>query len=98
MLTVIYQSIIRMGRPQRYPVNTPKTISQDPQFKDRFPLYPASKHGADMLPCPIKFVGEELPAPSIAPTVGEHNDVVLRDVLGYDAAKIEKLKASGALG
>jgi crotonobetainyl-CoA:carnitine CoA-transferase CaiB-like acyl-CoA transferase len=30
--------------------------------------------------------------------VGEHNQHVLRDVLGYDDAEIEKLKETGALG
>ena len=36
--------------------------------------------------------------PAKAPTVGEHNDDVLRDVLGYDDERIAKLRASGALG
>ena len=51
-----------------------------------------------MLPFPAKFLGEELPAPSVAPTVGEHNDVVLREVLGYDDEKIAKLKDAGVFG
>ena len=38
------------------PVNTPKTIAKDPQFQHRLPWYPASKHGADMLPFPVKFM------------------------------------------
>jgi crotonobetainyl-CoA:carnitine CoA-transferase CaiB-like acyl-CoA transferase len=80
------------------PVNTPKTIANDPQFQHRLPWYPASKHGAEMLPFPVKFVDEELPAPAKAPTVGEHNDEVLREVLGYDAEKIAKLREAGALG
>jgi crotonobetainyl-CoA:carnitine CoA-transferase CaiB-like acyl-CoA transferase len=80
------------------PVNTPKTIAADPQFVDRFSIYPASEHGADMLPLPIKYLGEELPVPTFAPTVGEHNEKVLRDVLGYDDAEIARLKDAGALG
>jgi crotonobetainyl-CoA:carnitine CoA-transferase CaiB-like acyl-CoA transferase len=80
------------------PVNTPKTIAADPQFVDRFSIYPASEHGADMLPLPIKYLGEELPVPTFAPTVGEHNEQVLRDVLGYDDAEIARLKEAGALG
>ncbi len=80
------------------PVNTPRTLAQDPQFKHRFPWYPASEHGADMLPFPVKFLDEELPVPAWAPTVGEHNQRVLAEVLGYDAEKIEKLRAAGALG
>ena len=32
------------------------------------------------------------------PTVGEHTDEVLRDVLGYDAERLAALRATGALG
>lgn len=80
------------------PVNTPKTIADDPQFRDRFPLYPIAGHGAEMLPYPVKFAGVELPEPGHAPTVGEHNEAVLRSVLGYDTARIDALKRAGALG
>ena len=80
------------------PVNSPKTVTDDPQFKDRFPLYPHEKHGADMLPFPVKFRDEELPVPSHAPTVGEQSEKVLEDVLGYGADKIAALKKAGALG
>jgi crotonobetainyl-CoA:carnitine CoA-transferase CaiB-like acyl-CoA transferase len=80
------------------PVNTPKNIVDDPQFQDRFPLYPVSKHGAEMLPFPVKFVGEELPEPTMAPTVGEHTQQILTKVLGYDEEKIAKLKEAGAFG
>jgi len=80
------------------PVNTPQTIARDPQFQDRFPWYPHERHGADQLPFPVKFRGEELPVPSPAPSVGQHTDEVLRDVLGYDEARIRALRAKGALG
>ncbi len=80
------------------PVNTPKTIADDPQFQHRFPWYPKERHGADMLPLPVKLRDEELPEPAMAPTVGEHNDAVLRDVLGYDTERIARLKEAGALG
>jgi len=79
-------------------VNTPKTIADDPQFQARFPWLPAKEHGADMLPFPVKFMGEELPEPSMAPTAGEHTESVLTEVLGYDATQLEKLREAGALG
>ena len=61
------------------PSNTPKTIGDDPQFRDRLPWLPASKVGADMLPTPIKFIGEDLPEPTMAPTVGAaHRDGAAR--------------------
>jgi len=31
-----------------------------------------------------------------SPLLGEHTDEVLKEVLGYDAAKVETLKAAGA--
>ena len=62
------------------PSNTPKTLLDDPQFRDRMPLIPEERVGADMLPTPIKFVDEELPVPTKAPTVGEHTEQVLREV------------------
>jgi crotonobetainyl-CoA:carnitine CoA-transferase CaiB-like acyl-CoA transferase len=80
------------------PVNTPKSIVDDPQFRDRFPLYPHARHGADLLPFPVKFRGETLPAPAKAPGVGQHSEEVLREVLGYDAERIRRLRESGALG
>ena len=36
--------------------------------------------------------------PTKAPTVGEHTDDVLRDVLGYDDDRIAALRTDGALG
>jgi crotonobetainyl-CoA:carnitine CoA-transferase CaiB-like acyl-CoA transferase len=80
------------------PVNTPKTIADDPQFQHRLPWYGREGHGAEMLPFPVKFIGEELPEPDMAPTTGQHTDQVLKDVLGYDDEKIAALRAKGALG
>jgi crotonobetainyl-CoA:carnitine CoA-transferase CaiB-like acyl-CoA transferase len=80
------------------PVNTPRTIGDDPQFADRLGWIERGRLGAEQLPVPLKIVGAELPLPTKAPTVGEHTDQVLRDVLGYDDARIAALRASGALG
>jgi crotonobetainyl-CoA:carnitine CoA-transferase CaiB-like acyl-CoA transferase len=80
------------------PSNSPKTLFDDPQFRDRMPLLPKERLGADMLPTPIKFVGEALPVPGNAPTVGEHTEQVLRDVLGWTDEQIAKARAAGAFG
>src|SRR3954466_12417129 len=80
------------------PSNTPQTIADDPQFRDRMPWIPASKVGAEMLPTPIKFVGETLPDPTMAPTVGEHTEAVLREVLGWDDTRIDAARDAGAFG
>ena len=80
------------------PVNTPKTLLEDPQFQDRFPLFSVEQLGAEQIPAPIKFIGEVLPVPSKAPTAGQHTDDVLRDVLGYDDDQIAAARAGGGLG
>jgi crotonobetainyl-CoA:carnitine CoA-transferase CaiB-like acyl-CoA transferase len=80
------------------PVNTPKTLLEDPQFADRFPLLPAAEMGSDQLFTPLHFVGEELPPPTKAPTVGQHTEDVLRSVLGYDDAQVAQARKSGAFG
>jgi crotonobetainyl-CoA:carnitine CoA-transferase CaiB-like acyl-CoA transferase len=80
------------------PVNTPKTIADDPQFQHRLGFIPAERLGADQLPSPIKFVGEELPLPAKAPTVGQHSEDVLRSLLGYDDERIAALRKAGAIG
>lgn len=80
------------------PVNTPQTVVDDPQFRARLPLLPHDVHGADMLPLPVRLVDEHLPAPRRAPTVGEHSDDVLRELLGLDDVELDRLRASGALG
>jgi crotonobetainyl-CoA:carnitine CoA-transferase CaiB-like acyl-CoA transferase len=92
---------IALGEEQDFPIapcNTPKNIVDDPQFKDRFPLYSVEECGAEMLPYPVKFPGEELPVPTRAPTPGQHTDDVMRSVLGCDAARIAALRQAGAFG
>ena len=82
------------------PVNTVKTITQRPAV----PGAPADaartqEAGTDLMPSPIKLIGEALPVPAVAAREpGRDTDAVLRDVLGYDAAKIAALRAAGALG
>jgi crotonobetainyl-CoA:carnitine CoA-transferase CaiB-like acyl-CoA transferase len=73
------------------PANTPKTLADDPQFQDRLPWLPAAQLGADQIPSPVKFAGEDPPIPTRAPTVGQHTDEVLRDA-GYDDARIAALR------
>jgi len=79
-------------------VNTPKTLADDPQFEDRFTWIPKEQVGADQLPTPLKFLDAELPVPTMAPTVGEHTEQVLAEVLGYDDDKIAALRKSGVIG
>jgi crotonobetainyl-CoA:carnitine CoA-transferase CaiB-like acyl-CoA transferase len=80
------------------PVNSPQTIAEDPQFNDRFHWFSREQLGAEQLPTPLKFVGEELPTPTHAPTVGEHTEAVVRDLLGWDDQRIAESRARGGLG
>jgi crotonobetainyl-CoA:carnitine CoA-transferase CaiB-like acyl-CoA transferase len=79
------------------PVNTPRTLADDPHFRARMPWLPKETHGADMLPSAVKLVGAELPDPGMAPATGQHTDEVLREVLGYDDDRIASLRASAAV-
>jgi crotonobetainyl-CoA:carnitine CoA-transferase CaiB-like acyl-CoA transferase len=81
------------------PVNDVKSITRDPQVQDRLPFRPWQEYGTDLMPTPIKLLGESLPAPGkAAVTAGRDTDAVLRDVLGYDAARIAALREAKALG
>jgi crotonobetainyl-CoA:carnitine CoA-transferase CaiB-like acyl-CoA transferase len=81
------------------PVNSPATISADPQFVDRLPWQPADRLVAEQLPFPVRVVGEAPPAATRrAPTLGEHTEEVLTEVLGYDADRRSGLEAGGAFG
>jgi crotonobetainyl-CoA:carnitine CoA-transferase CaiB-like acyl-CoA transferase len=80
------------------PVNTPKTMADDPQFHDRLGGIPAARLGAEQLPFPLKVADHEQPVPTKAPELGEHTESVLRDVLDADDARIAFLRDAGALG
>jgi crotonobetainyl-CoA:carnitine CoA-transferase CaiB-like acyl-CoA transferase len=80
------------------PSNSPKTLLADPQFKDRMPLLAADEVGADMLPTPIKFLGETMATPTKAPTVGQHTEQVLRGTLGWSDEQIGAARKAGAFG
>jgi crotonobetainyl-CoA:carnitine CoA-transferase CaiB-like acyl-CoA transferase len=79
------------------PVHDAHTIADDPQFADRFPWLPAAEHGTDLMPLPIKFVGEDPANPSKAPTPGQHTDAVLAD-LGLSIDRIAALRENGVIG
>ena len=57
-----------------------------------------AKLGEVLMPgMPLRFSGFEHNQPLDAAYLGEHNEAVLSEVLGYDAARIEALRAAGVL-
>jgi crotonobetainyl-CoA:carnitine CoA-transferase CaiB-like acyl-CoA transferase len=80
------------------PVNTPQSIADDPQFQHRLPWIPIEAVGTLQQPMPLKVVDEDWPTPTHAPELGQHTDEVLREVLGYDDARISALREKGTLG
>jgi crotonobetainyl-CoA:carnitine CoA-transferase CaiB-like acyl-CoA transferase len=80
------------------PVNDAVSITRDPQFQDRMPWLPAAEYGADLMPLPVRVLGEEPFHTLPAPKPGEHSGEILTDVLGYSAEQISSLRDSGALG
>ncbi len=80
------------------PVNTPRTISNDPQFEARLPWIPKERLDADMLPYPARFEGGATPpTPLRAPSAGQDTDEILAEVAGYDADRISALRQAGAV-
>jgi crotonobetainyl-CoA:carnitine CoA-transferase CaiB-like acyl-CoA transferase len=80
------------------PVNTPANIGDDPQFQARMGFYPTEAVGCEQLPLPVYVDGSLPPVPTMAPTVGEHNDNVMADVLSKSPEEIQSLKDAGAFG
>ncbi|MCT9070269.1 CaiB/BaiF CoA transferase family protein [Cupriavidus gilardii] len=46
---------------------------------------------------PVKLSRAAAPTYSCPPAVGEHTEAVLRDLLGYDADRLDRLRAAGAV-
>jgi crotonobetainyl-CoA:carnitine CoA-transferase CaiB-like acyl-CoA transferase len=59
---------------------------------------PIEAVGCEQLPLPVFVGGKPLPVPTMAPTVGEHTDSVMAEVLGKGEADIAKLREGGAFG
>ena len=74
------------------PVNSHRSLPADPQFLARMPWLSAEEHGAELVPSPLKVVGEETPTPGRAPGPGQHTEEVLGELLGLEPDQIRELR------
>lgn len=82
------------------PVRGLAEVMQDPHLRDRGFLVDVDLPGRGTLPMlrsPLHFEGEEGVGFEAAPRLGEHNDLVLRDLLGMDESSIESLRTAQVL-
>jgi crotonobetainyl-CoA:carnitine CoA-transferase CaiB-like acyl-CoA transferase len=88
------------GRVPCAPVNTVRQALADEQVRARDMILEVAHPEFGRLlevASPIKTPGA-ITRPAPAPALGAHTDEILRDLLGYDAPRIQVLRASGALG
>jgi crotonobetainyl-CoA:carnitine CoA-transferase CaiB-like acyl-CoA transferase len=86
------------GRVPCAPVNTIAQALADEQVRAREMIVEVKHPRLGVLrevASPVKTAGTPPPRP--APGLGEHTEEILRDLLGYDPARIAALRASGAL-
>jgi len=81
---------------------TAPEVAADPQVQAREMLaYVDLEHeGLERVPvsvAPFRLEGVLRTAPARPPHVGEHNDVVYRDELGYDDERLARLQADGVI-
>ncbi|MEQ8840327.1 MAG: CaiB/BaiF CoA-transferase family protein [Acidimicrobiales bacterium] len=79
------------------PVNSPASLPLDPQFLDRMPWLSRDDHGAELVPTPLRLVGESRYEPTPSPTAGQHTAEVLDEVIGLDDDQIDALRRLGAI-
>lgn len=84
------------------PINDISRIVNDPHIAGAREMFieistPAGKN-MKAVACPIKFSDTKATIRERAPKLGEHNDGVLRDLMGMDEAAIAQLRKTGALG
>lgn len=86
------------------PVRSPEDALVDPRVVERketvavaHPIY-GSSIDLRTAGVPIQFSGATTGFDEAMPmTIGEHNDAILRDMLGYDEAQVEALSAAGVI-
>ena len=94
----VVDACVEVGVPVS-PVNDIPGAAKDPHLLDRDILMEVPDHKAGTIHVAgkmVKFSRTEMVV-GTTPDIGEHSEGVLRDVLGYDAGRIEALRQSKAL-
>jgi succinate--hydroxymethylglutarate CoA-transferase len=76
-------------------INTVKQALAEPQTEARAMVETVTHSTAGevkMLGIPMKFSGTPASVRTAPPTLGQHSDEILRDLLGYDAGRIARLR------
>ena len=82
------------------PINNLKQVFEEPQVVARGMKIELEHPLAGRVPLiasPMKFSGTPLAHEAAPPTLGEHTDEVLRDLLGLDETAIARLRKAGAI-
>lgn len=92
---------LRAARIPCAPVNDFRQALDDPQIRARNMVVDVALHDGEVIQMPgnpikLSEAGED--SFGTPPLLGEHTDAVLRDFLGYDEARIARLRADGVIG
>ncbi|MDP2443750.1 CaiB/BaiF CoA transferase family protein, partial [Rhodoferax sp.] len=82
------------------PVNELHEVFADPQVKERemvIHMQHPQRAAMPLLANPIRLSETPIQYRLRPPDLGEHTDEVLSDMLGYDAARLDQLRADGAI-
>ncbi len=92
--------VLRQARVPCSIVNTVDQVVNDPQVAARRMIRYVDYPGVGRIPLPglpLNLSGMPERAFSLAPKVGEHNDVVYRELLGLNGQHLERLKSKGVI-
>lgn len=82
------------------PVNTIPQVAGDPHIRAREMLIEVEHPGIGKVPLigiPVKYSRTPGRIKSVAPAVGEHNEEVYRNLLGYTREELDRLKEDGII-
>ncbi len=81
------------------PVNDTKSIVRDPHFQERVGFWKREHVGTELMPSPVRLVGEQLPVPQAAAVEpGQDTAAVLAQLLKVSPEQFEELRTQGAFG